>query len=88
MKIFNSIPEYLNESKLNQIVVFGGLGITDGIKNLSSKHDTYKICRISDDQIHFKSFRGKSVLTIHKAYYNQQIALLTPQEFKQLPTLW
>lgn len=89
MKVYNSIPEYSKEAKLNDILIFGGTGILDGITSSNSKHDTYKVCSIGDNgTFHFKAFRGRNWKRIGSGYEQQKVALLTKKEFQQLPTLY
>lgn len=85
MKIFETITDYIKEAKINDIIVFNGSGLINGIITLDSKNMTYKITKISENQIWFKAFRCKKQLTTQT---EQKIALLTKAEFKNLPTLW
>ena len=87
--IYDSVDEYEKVAKVGDIIVLGGVGITDGIKGLSSKHDTYKVSRIkSDGSISIKGYRGRSHLAISACAYNQKVLLLTKKEFSELPILW
>lgn len=89
MKIYESISEYLKEFRAGDKVIFGGHGIIDGIKNASSKHDTYKVHRATTEkEIVFTAFRGRNRLEIHSHMYNQQVAVLSNKEFNSLPILW
>ena len=87
--IYDSVDEYEKVAKVGDIIVLGGIGITDGIKGLSSKHDTYKVSRIkSDGSISIKGYRGRTHLSISACAYNQKVLLLTKKEFSELPILW
>lgn len=89
MKTFNTLNEYLQQAKENDVVIFGGKGLIDGIKNIGSKHDTYKVHKNTTiKKIVVKAYRGKKNLTLSHHSHNQQIALLTKKEFKNLPILW
>ena len=88
MKHFNTVDEYIPTAKENDIVVFGGRGIMCGIKNLSSKHSTYKVKKATEEKLLIKAFRGKSTLRLDACAYNQELVLLTNKEYKELPVLW
>ena len=82
MKIFETITDYVKEAKINDIIVFNGTGIINGTLTLDSKNDTYKVTKISENQIWFKAYRCKKQLTTQT---NQKVALLTKAEIKNLP---
>ena len=82
MKIYNSITEYIPDAKINDKVIFGGCGIMDGVKNMQTKYDTYRITYINPDSISFKMYRGKHSLTTN--LHEQKIAVLTKEEFNKL----
>lgn len=86
MNIYSTLEDYIPEAKKNDLIVFDGMGIMSGIRSLSSKHDVYKVCSVSKTDITFKAFRGKSELRTH--HRQQQIALLSKDEFNKLPKLW
>jgi hypothetical protein len=89
MKLFQKVDEYLQEAKENDIVVFGGRGLMDGITNIGSKHDTHKVVKgTTKDKIVVRAFRGRTNLVLSANGYDQQIAVLTKNEFKNLKTLW
>ena len=89
MKLFNNVDDYLQEAKENDIIVFGGNGIIDGLKNINSKHDTYKVCKNTNLQkIVVRGFRGRKNLTLGADSYDQKLVLLNNMEFKNLPVLW
>jgi hypothetical protein len=82
MKIFETITDYIKEAKINDIIVFNGSGLINGILTLDSRNDTYKVTKISENQIWFKAYRCKKQLTTQT---NQKVALLTKKEIKNLP---
>lgn len=89
MKIFETVNDYLKEFKPNDIIVLGGNGLMDGIKSLKSKHDTHKVHKnTTKDNIVITEYRGRKRYVLGASGYSQQVALLTKEEFKDLPTLW
>ena len=88
MKTFKTVDEYIPTAKENDIIVFGGRGIMDGIKNIGSKHDTYKVKKADAEKLLVKAYRGKSCLRLDANAYNQELVLLTNKEYKELPVLW
>ena len=85
MKIYCTVSDYIPEAKKGDFIVLGGMGIMDGIKNINSKHDVYKVVHVDSD-ICFKQFRGKKQLMTSQKL--QQIALLDKAEFNKLPVLY
>lgn len=86
MKLFNSLTEYEKQAKVNDIIILGGKGLMDGIKTLQSKHDTFKVSGFkTDGSVVIKKYRGKTKLIIGANSYDQEVALLTNKEFKELP---
>lgn len=82
---YNTIDEYLQHYKEGDIIVLNGRGIIEGIKTVSSKLDTYKVQKgTTKDKILLKAYRGKKILSVGANYYDQQIAVLSNKEFKQL----
>ena len=89
MKLFNTVDEYLQEAKANDIIVFGGKGIMNGITSIGSKHDTHKVHKNTNkDKIVVRAYRGRTNLTLGVSSYDQEIAVLNTSEYKQLPVLW
>ena len=89
MKLFNSLTEYEKQAKINDIIALGGKGLMDGIKTCKSKHDTFKIFGFkTDGSIIVKKYRGKTKFIIGANSYDQEVALLTNKEFKQLPVFF
>lgn len=89
MKLFNSLTEYEKQAKINDIIILGGKGIMDGIKTLQSKHDTFKVSGFkTDGSVVIKKYRGKTKLIIGANSYDQEVALLTNKEFKELPVYY
>lgn len=85
MKIYSTILDYIPEAKKGDYIVLGGMGVMDGIRNISSKHDVYKVVQVDSD-ICFKQYRGKKRFRTNQKL--QQIALLSKAEFNKLPTLY
>jgi hypothetical protein len=89
MKIFETVDDYLKEAKENDIIVLGGRGLMNGIVNINSKHDTHKVVKgTTINKIVVREFRGRTNLTLAPNSHDQQVALLTNKEFKNLKTLW
>ncbi len=89
MKLFNSLTEYEKQAKINDIIILGGKGIMDGIKTLQSKHDTFKVSGFkTDGSVVIKKYRGKTKLIVGANSYDQEVALLTNKEFKELPVYY
>lgn len=88
MTQYETVEKYVPNAKENDIVVFGGRGIMDGLKNISSKHDTYKVKKANSEKLVVKAFRGRSALRLDANAYDQELIVLTPKEFKSLPVLW
>lgn len=85
MKIYDTIIDYLQHYKEGDIIVLNGRGLIEGIKTVSSKLDTYKVQKgTTTDKILLKAYRGKKTLSVGANYYDQQIAVLTKEEFNQL----
>lgn len=89
MKTYNTVDDYLQEAKPNDIIVLGGRGIMDGIKSLGSKHDTYKVHKnTTKDYLVIRGYRGRKNLVLGANAYDQKVRVLSKKEFEQLPTLW
>jgi len=89
MELFNSLTEYEKQAKVNDIIALGGKGFMDGIKTLENKHDTFKVSGFkSDGSIVIKKYRGKTKFCIGANSYDQEVALLTNKEFKELPVFF
>lgn len=89
MELFNSLTEYEKQAKVNDIIALGGKGLMDGIKTLKSKHDTFKVAGFKNDgTIIIKRYRSKTKLVVGANSYDQEVALLTNKEFKELPVLF
>lgn len=89
MKIYDTVNEYLQEFKVGDRIVLGGRGIIDGLAILYSKHDTYKVVSgTTTKEILLRKYRGRTNLTLGANYYNQKIAVLSPEEYKDLEVLF
>ena len=88
MKIYNTLDSYIKEAKINDRIVFQGMGIIDGIKTLESKHNTHRVVYIDSLSIKVTEYRGKVKFYAGQKSYDQQIAVLTKKEFKDLKVLW
>lgn len=87
MKEYNTVKEYTQDAKENDLVVFGGKGIINGLNELN-KHSTYKIVEVTKDkELIFKVYRGKTRLKMYADHYDQKMLLLNKKEFNKLETL-
>ena len=85
MKTFETVDDYLKEFKVNDIIVLGGYGIIDGSKSIESKYDTYKVVQgTTCDDIVLRSYKGRKNLKLCAGYYDQQLVLLSKEEFNAL----
>lgn len=89
MKIYNTVDDYLQKAKPDDIIVLGGAGVIDGIATVESKHDTYKVHKnTTKDRLVIRGYRGRKNLVLGANAYDQKVGVLSKKEFKQLPTLW
>ena len=88
MKVYNNVDEYIKEAKQNDIIVLGGKGLMDGIKSLESKHDTHKVVIATEEKFIVRAYKGRTNLILGANGYDQEIAVLSSEEFKKLPVLW
>jgi hypothetical protein len=85
MTVFSTVDSYLEQAKPNDIIVLGGKGILNGLNVISSVHDTYKVhSNTTKDKLVIRSYRGKTNLSLGANYYDQEVALLSKEEYKQL----
>ena len=85
MKTFKTVDDYLKEFKVNDIIVLGGYGIIDGSKSIESKYDTYKVVQgTTCDDIVLRNYKGRKNLKLCAGYYDQQLVLLSKEEFNAL----
>jgi len=85
MKLYNTIDDYLKEFKPNDKILLGGKGIMDGIKTSDRKEDTYKVhTNTTPQKIVIRAYRGKTNLIVGANSYDQQVAILTNEEYKDL----
>ncbi len=85
-KIFETVEMYEKVAQPGDVIVLSGYGIVNGIDNVSSKSDTFKVAKIKDDgRISLRAYRGRTNFLISANYYDQKLLLLTPKEFKNLP---
>lgn len=83
--IYNTVDDYLQNFKVGDKIVLAGYGIVDGIKTVHSKHDTYTVTeRTNSTYLSIKTYRGRTYLTLRPDYYNQQIAVISQETFKNL----
>lgn len=88
MKTYNTVDNYLQEAKPDDIIVLGGTGIMDGMKT-ESKHDTYKVHKnTTKDRLVIRGYRGRKNLVLGANAYDQKVGVLSKKEFEQLPILW
>lgn len=85
MKTFKTVNDYLKEFAINDIIVLCGYGIIDISKSIESKYDTYKVVNgTTCDDIIIRSYKGHKNLKIGDNYYDQQLILLSKNEFNAL----
>ena len=83
--IYNTVDDYLKNFKVGDKIVLAGYGIVDGIKTIQSKHDTYTVTeRTNSTYISLKAYKGRKYLSLSPAYYDQQIAVISTETFKNL----
>lgn len=78
MKTYDSIKLYLQECKVNDIIVFHGNELLSHIPTY--KYDTYKV--VSVEPFRFRNYRGRSNLMTNNT--SQRISVLTKKEFNLL----
>lgn len=85
MKTFKTVDDYLKEFKVNDIIVLGGYGIIDGLRSIESKYDTYKVVQgTTCDDIVLRNYKGRKNLKLRADSYDQQLVLLSKEEFNAL----
>lgn len=85
MKTFKTVDDYLKEFKVNDIIALCGCGIMDGSKSIESKYDTYKVSQgTTFDDIVLRGYRGRKNLKLRADSYDQQVVLLSKEEFNAL----
>ena len=87
LTIYNTVDDYLQNFKVGDKIVLAGYGMVDGIKTIQSKHDTYTVTeRTNSTYLSIKAYRKKTYLSVKPDYYDQQIAVITTETFKKLPS--
>ena len=85
--IYNTVDDYLKNFKVGDKVVLAGYGIVDGIKSIQSKYDTYTVTeRTNSTYLSLKAYGKRTYLSLSPAYYYQQIAVISTETFKKLPS--
>lgn len=85
MKAFKTVDDYLKEFAINDIIVLCGYGIIDGSKFIESKYDTYKVVQgTTCDDIVLRGYKGRKNLKLGADSYDQQLVLLSKEEFNAL----
>ena len=83
--IYATVDDYLQNFKVGDRIVLAGYGIVDGIKAIQSKRDTYTVTEHTHSTyISLKAYRGRTYLTLAPNYYDQQIAVISTETFKNL----
>lgn len=89
MKQYNTVDDYLQEAKPDDIIVLGGRGIVCGIESLESKHDTYKVHKnTTKDRLVIRGYRGRTNLVLGANAYDQKVVVLNKKEYNKLKVLW
>jgi len=83
-KTYKSVNDYLPEAKKYDILVFDGLGIIGGFDNLRYKYDTYKFIESNENELIVRRYKRKRLSYLPKCNYNQEIAVLSKEEFNRL----
>ena len=84
MQVYKTIDNYLQHYKPDDVIVLGGRGIMSGLKP-SSKYNTYKVsARTSTEKLIIRAYKGRKDLSIGANYYDQEVGVLTKEEFKNL----
>ena len=88
MKIYETVDDYLKNFKKGDIIVFGGVGILDGLESVQYKFDTYKTVGVkkgsSGLSLIFREYRGRTNLSTKT--HAQRVGVLTKAEFNNLKT--
>jgi hypothetical protein len=85
MKVFSTVDSYLEQAKPGDIIVFGGRGILNGLNLVSSVYDTYKVHNnTTKDKLVIRSYKGRKNLSLGANYYEQEVALLSKEDYKNL----
>jgi len=83
MKTYNNLHEYLKHFKVGDKIVLGGRGILDGLKYVSNKYDTYIVqSGTNASELLIKAYMGRK--TLSTKVFNQQVEVLTDEQFKSL----
>lgn len=82
---FESLYDYKKVAKIDDRIVLGGCGLVDGLDSIFSKFGIYKVCKIDEKDIYLKSYGSNIIKPIDIRFYNQKVALLTKEDFENLP---
>lgn len=74
--------DYIKVAKVGDIIVLGGLGIVDGLRNIV-KNNTYKVVEVSDE-VYLRQYGKKSCGYVSVSYRSQDCLLLSKKEFNEL----
>lgn len=85
---FKSVTDYLPAAKPGDRLVFGGHGIVDGMKGEWVKQDVFKLLTSSPDKLEIKGYRGRIVKVLRSGYFNQEVAVLSPDAFQSLKSAY
>lgn len=83
MRTYNTVDEYLQNYKENDIIVLGG---TNGLSfAIESKWDTYKVHRnTTKGKLVVRNYRGRTNLTLGANAYEQKVTVISKKEFEGL----
>jgi ribosomal protein L21 len=85
MIVYSTVDYYLQHQKPNDIIVLGGKGILNGLNYIENVHDTLKVHNdTTSDKLVVRHYKGRKNYTLNKNNYNQEVAVLSADEFKQL----
>jgi len=84
---YETVGNYLSRAKRNDILVFGGRGLISGFNNVDKIY-TYKLIDADKNRLTVRRYRAKNLQELPSYNYNQQVAVLSKNEFNQLEKSW
>lgn len=76
MTTYNNIKNYLQDAKVNDIIVFHGNGLLNHLP--THKYDTYKV--VSIEPFKFRAYRGRKNLATDIT--DQKVSVVSKKEFE------
>ena len=84
--IYKTVGDYLPNAKRNDILVFDGKGIMSGFNSAEYTFETYKLIEANQSRLRIRRYRARNISRLPDYNYDQQIAVLSKKEFKDLTT--